>query len=92
VPTTLVIADLAKGTWRFDLAQGLVGTLSGIGASLSTSMSGLVMKTLGYTASFLSVTIMGLIAVRILWMCMPETKPSALQLQIPEPEPSASEW
>jgi MFS family permease len=34
VLTTLVISDLAKGTGRFNLAQGFVGTLSGIGASL----------------------------------------------------------
>jgi MFS family permease len=35
VLTALVIADLTNGTGRFNLAQGLVGTLSGIGASLS---------------------------------------------------------
>jgi MFS family permease len=91
VLTTLVIADLAKGTGRFNLAQGLVGTLSAIGASLSTSMSGLVVEKFGYTAGFLSVTTVGLIGVGILWMCMPETKPSAVQLQIPAPRTSASE-
>jgi len=48
VLTTLVIADLAKGTGRFNLAQGLVGTVSGIDASLSTSMSGIVVGKLGY--------------------------------------------
>ncbi len=91
VLTTLVIADLAKGTGRFNLAQSLVGAVSGIGASFSTSMSGLVVEKFGYTAGFLSVTTVGLIAVAILWMFMPETKPSALQLQIPQPGPSGSE-
>lgn len=91
VLTTLVIADLAKGTGRFNLAQGLVGAVSGIGASFSTSMSGLVVEKFGYTAGFLSVTTVGLIAVAILWMFMPETKQSALQLQIPQPGPSRSE-
>jgi MFS family permease len=78
VLTTLVIADLARGTGRFNLAQGLVGTLSGIGASLSTSMSGLVVEQFGYPAGFLSVATVGLIAVAILGMLMPETKPPAL--------------
>jgi MFS family permease len=78
VLTTLVIADLAKGTGRFNLAQGLVGTLSGIGASLSTAMSGLVVEKFSYTAGFLSVTTVGLMAVAILWMFMPETRPSVL--------------
>ena len=42
VLTALVIADLTAGTGRFNLAQGLVGALSGLGAALSTSMSGIV--------------------------------------------------
>lgn len=42
VLTALVIADLTKGTGRFNLAQGVVGVLSGVRASLSTSISGLV--------------------------------------------------
>jgi MFS family permease len=87
VLTTLVIADLAKGTGRFNLAQGLVGTLSGVGASLSTSMSGFVVEKFGHTVGFLSVTIIGLIAVAILWLFMPETKSSALQPLTPEPVP-----
>jgi MFS family permease len=41
VLTALVISDLTKGTGRFNLAQGLVGALSGIGASLSSSLSGI---------------------------------------------------
>jgi len=79
VLTTLVIADLTKGTGRFNLAQGLIGTLSGIGASLSTSLSGLVVERFGHTAGFLSVTTIGLMAVAILWIFMPETKPPTLQ-------------
>jgi MFS family permease len=51
-----------KRTGRFNLAQGLVGALSGIGASLNTSISGLVVEKFGYTAGFLSMTV-GLIAV-----------------------------
>lgn len=81
VLTVLVISDLSKGTGRFNLAQGLVGTLSGIGASLSTSISGLVVESFGPMAGFLSVTTVGLLAVAILWMFMPETKSSALQVE-----------
>jgi len=79
VLTALVIADLARGTGRFNLAQGLVGTLSGVGASLSTSISGLVIERFGHMAGFWGVTGVGLIAVAILWAFMPETKSSALQ-------------
>jgi len=77
VLTTLVIADLTKGTGRFNLAQALVATLSAVGASLSTSMSGLVVSRYGDIAGFLSVTAIGLIAVATLLVFMPETKPLA---------------
>ena len=79
VLTALVIADLARGTGRFNLAQGLVGTLSGVGASLSTSISGLVVERFGHMAGFWGVTGVGLLAVAILWAFMPETRPSALR-------------
>ncbi len=75
VLTTLIIADLTNGTGRFNLAQGLAGTFSGVGASLSTSIIGIVTQRLGYTAGLLSVTGVGLMAVAIALVFMPETKP-----------------
>jgi MFS family permease len=84
VLTALVIADLSKGTGRFNLAQGFVGTLSGVGAALSTFASGFVIAGYGRTAGFLSVAAVGLLAVAILWLFMPETKASA-----PQEKPSA---
>src|SRR5262245_34701021 len=74
VLTALVIADLTKGTGRFNLAQGLVGTVSGVGAALSTSVSGLIVASYGQAAGFLSIAAVGLLAVAILWLFMPETK------------------
>jgi len=44
--TALVVADLTRGTGRFTLAQGLVGTIAGIGAALSTTLTGLVAGSL----------------------------------------------
>jgi MFS family permease len=77
VLTTLIIADLTNGTGRFNLAQGLAGTFSGVGASLSTSITGIVTQRFGYTAGLLSVTGVGLMAVAIVLVFMPETKPQA---------------
>jgi MFS family permease len=81
VLTALIIADLTNGTGRFNLAQGFVGTVAGVGASLSASMSGLVVESFGNMTGFWSVTAVGLTAVAILWAFMPETKPSALEAQ-----------
>src|SRR5215471_11122601 len=52
VMTALVIADLAKGTGRFNLAQGMFGTLMGVGASLSPTLSGLIVHHFGYWSGF----------------------------------------
>jgi MFS family permease len=88
VLTALVISDVAKGTGRFNLAQGLAGTLSGIGASLSTSMSGIVVEKFGQMAGFLSVAMVGLMAVAIFWAFMPETKSSTLQQRSASVDPN----
>jgi MFS family permease len=76
VLTALVVADLTAGTGRFNLAQGFVGAVSGIGASLSTSVSGIIVQTFGHTVGLLSVTAVGLLAVAVVLGFMPETKPS----------------
>jgi len=76
VLTALIIADLTAGTGRFNLAQGFVGTMSGIGASLSTTLSGLVAGSLGRAAGFLGIAAVALAAVLLLLLLMPETNPS----------------
>jgi MFS family permease len=76
VLTALIVADLTKGTGRFNLAQGFVGTMSGIGASLSTTLSSLVAGSLGRAAGFLGIAAVALAAVLLLWLLMPETNPS----------------
>jgi MFS family permease len=76
VLTTLIVADLTSGTGRFNLAQGLAGTVSGVGASLSTLIAGIVTQRFGYAAGLLGATGVGLMAVVVVWEFMPETKPA----------------
>jgi MFS family permease len=76
VLTALIVADLTAGSGRFNLAQGFVGTMSGVGASLSTTLSGLVAGNLGRAAGFLSIAGIALAAVLLAWLLMPETNPS----------------
>ena len=51
--TPLVIADIMRGTGRYNLAQGAIATMVGIGASLSGLATGEVVDHLGYSAAFL---------------------------------------
>jgi MFS family permease len=76
VLTALIIADLTKGTGRFNLAQGFVGTIAGIGASLSTTLFSLIVGNFGGAIGFLSIAAVALSTVFIVWLWMPETKPS----------------
>jgi MFS family permease len=75
VLTALIIADLTGSTGRFNLAQGIVGTASGIGASISTTLSGLVAESLGSTAAFLCIAAIASLGTLMIWFLMPETKP-----------------
>jgi len=76
VLTALVVADLTTDSGRFNLAQGFVGTISGVGASLSTTLSGLTAASLGRTAGFLGIAAVAVAALLLVWVRMPETKPS----------------
>jgi MFS family permease len=76
VLTALVVADLTSGTGRFNLAQGFVGTMSGVGASLSTTLSSLVAESLGGAAAFLGISLVAFAAVLLVWALMPETNPN----------------
>jgi len=73
VVTTLVVADIAYGTGRFSLAQGLVATSSAFGAALSTSISGLIVEIYGRSVETIMLTIAGLFATAVYWSFMPET-------------------
>jgi MFS family permease len=76
VLTALIVAELTMGTGRFNLAQGFVGMISGVGASLSTTLSGLVAGSLGRAAGFLGIAAVALAAFLFVWLRMPETNPS----------------
>ena len=50
----LVIAHIMRGTGRYNLAQGAIATVQGIGASLSGLAAGEFVDHFGYSAAFLS--------------------------------------
>jgi MFS family permease len=72
----LVIADLTRGTGRYNLAQGYAGTAIGIGAAVSTGTSGYVVERLGYATGFFGLAVVGLIGCAVLYWLLPETKPA----------------
>ncbi|MDR3533433.1 MAG: MFS transporter [Rhodopila sp.] len=71
--TPLVIADLMRGTGRFNVAQGAVATAQGVGASMSGLAAGVVVDRLGYAAAFVGAAVMASVALAGLALAMPET-------------------
>ena len=74
VLSVLVVADLTKGTGHFNLTQGAIATATGVGASLSMILAGLIVEYAGYPAAFLSLAAVAAVALLIFWTLMPETK------------------
>jgi MFS family permease len=73
----LVVADIAFGTGHFNLAQGIVGTAVGIGASLSTVLAGYVSDKLGSSVAFMGLAGAAAFGLAMVWLIMPETRRTA---------------
>src|SRR6202030_2779036 len=74
----LVIADIAFGSGHFSLAQGIVGTATGIGASLSTVLAGYVSDKFGSSVAFTGLAGVAAAGLAMIWLVMPETRRTAL--------------
>jgi MFS family permease len=71
----LITADATRGTGRFNLAQGMIGTAVGIGASVSGVLTGYAADAFGSTATFLMLAAVGAAGLTLVWALMPETRP-----------------
>jgi MFS family permease len=73
VVSVLVIADLTRGTGRFNLTLGAMATTVGIGAALSQTIAGTIVHYCGDQAGFLFLATVAVAAFLILWLFLPET-------------------
>jgi MFS family permease len=71
----LSLADISRGSGRFNLAQGLAASASGIGAAVSTSVAGVLATGFGSGTAFLGLASMAAGAFVTLLVAMPETAP-----------------
>jgi predicted MFS family arabinose efflux permease len=77
VMVPLIVADVAFGSGHFNLAIGIIGTATGIGASLSTVLAGYVSDKLGSSTAFLGLSGVAALGLLVILTLMPETRRKA---------------
>jgi len=74
VMVPLIIADVTRGTGRFNLAQGFIGTSVGIGASASTTLAGYLSDHFGSGVAFFGLAGIAALGLALVFSALPETK------------------
>jgi MFS family permease len=72
----IVIADLTRESGRFNVAQGAVSTMQGLGAALSATVAGFIIVAEGYTIAFWTLAVVAAVGFGLYAFLMPETRPA----------------
>jgi MFS family permease len=65
----LLLADI-----RYNVSRGVIGTVQGVGGSLSNAVAGAIVVAAGYGIAFLALAALALLAFLLVLIAMPETK------------------
>lgn len=74
VIAVVTVSDIAKGTGRFNLSQGLIALSTSIGAGMSNIVGGYVAKVLGFNNGFMMLGMVAVVGLLFYAIFMPETK------------------
>jgi cyanate permease len=80
----LLAADLTIGTSHFNLCMGFLGLALYLGAAASTTMSGGIADAAGVQVAFLVLAGIGALGFLMVWLVMPETRPTQVSPAIQE--------
>jgi MFS family permease len=69
----LMIADLVVGSGRYSMSRGVLGTVQGIGGSLSNVAAGAMVVAFGYSMAFAGLAAVALVACLLL-LILPESE------------------
>jgi MFS family permease len=75
VITVLVVADLAKGSGRFNALSGMMQSGLGVGAFLGNLLAGAAAKRFGFPPAFCGLAAVALAGMILFLVAMPETRP-----------------
>ena len=79
VMVPFIVADITRGTGRFNLSLGIVGTATGIGASLSTTLAGYISDQFGSQVAFLGLAGIAAAGFALVFALLPETRPDGAE-------------
>ncbi|MDA3921634.1 MAG: MFS transporter [Salinisphaera sp.] len=72
VINVLIIADLTRGTGRYNITQGIVATAIATGAALSNIVAGFVVDAIGYAGGFFFLAAVALVAFALFFFGCPK--------------------
>jgi MFS family permease len=78
VMVPLVTSDITGRSGHLNLSLGFIGLAIGVGATVSTTLAGLVGDQFGDHAAFLGLAAVGLVGTLLVAWAMPETRPATL--------------
>lgn len=81
----IMVADLTRGSGRFNVAFGAATMVQGVGGTLSPALAGAIDQAAGYTTAMLALTAIAVVALVLLILAVPETRSP-----VPEPPKSAN--
>lgn len=73
----VMVADLTRGSGRFNVSLGAVTTAMGAGAALSNLIAGPIAAYAGYSAAFLTLAALAGLGLAVFWRLVPETRGAA---------------
>ncbi|MES1956259.1 MFS transporter [Salinisphaera hydrothermalis] len=73
VVNVLIIADLTRGTGRYNVTQGMIATAIAAGATLSNMLSGFVVDATGYVGGFVFLAAVAMTALALFYFGVAET-------------------
>lgn len=87
----IMVADLTRGSGRFNVAFGAATMVQGVGGTLSPALAGAIDQAAGYTTAMLALTAIAVVALVLLIVAIPETRsPVAEPPKSADAEPSPS--
>jgi MFS family permease len=84
----LIAADVTRRNGRFALAQGVLGTAMGVGASFSATIAGVLTDHFGSAVAFFGLTVIAVLAAIPPILMMPETRDLGMSSAVIEQRPT----